>query len=154
MMLTPRVEIVPAEHKHVQVLGERLRSADVAEVESAGLGPMNALWRSYRRSHIASVVIVDGEIAAMWGCGGSPFSGVGMPWLLTSAHIERIPVTFVRQAVAEVAAMLFVYHRLWGYVAEGYPRAQRLLRIIGFTLGEPFPFGEIGALFRKYEMVR
>lgn len=146
--------IIPAEPAHVSLLAESIREADRAEVEATGITPRRALWRSLRRSTIARTAFVDGEIAAMWGAGGSPLGTIGRPWLLTTPVVERVPLTFLRVTRAEVGMMLETYPRLLGLVDARYHRALRLLEVCGFSVGEPVTIGPCGALFRWYEMRR
>jgi hypothetical protein len=73
---------------------------------------------------------------------------------MTTAAVERVPVTFFKLAAAGVDEMLAHKMRLEGHVAASYVRACRFLAAIGFTLGKPEPFGSQKALFRKFVMTR
>lgn len=148
------VTILSAEPAHILALAALMRAADVAELEAAGLTAQRGAWRSYRRSMITRVALVDGEVAAAWGLGGAPLGTVGEPWLLTTPAVERAPVTFVREARCEVAAMLEMFPELRGRVDARYHRAIRLLELLGFAVGQARPFGAKGAMFREYRMAR
>lgn len=150
--MTAKLEIVPATHEHTRMLV--MREDDRLEMEAAGLGPKKALWRSLQRSLIAKTAFVDGEIAAMWGCGGSISTGIGNPWLMTTEVVERFPVMLIKNVRREVAEMLGAFRKLKGIVPVRYSRACRLLEATGFSLGNPFPFGPYGALFQEYEKTR
>jgi hypothetical protein len=96
------------------------------------------------------VAVVDGEVAAIWGMGGDILSDTGIPWLLTTAAIERMPVTFIKQARIELARMLARKRRLENHVLAEYSQAVRLLEVLGFTLADPAPVGRNRVLFRRF----
>lgn len=146
--------IVPARPEHVAILAVNLRGGDCLEILSCGISAKRAIWRSYRTSVIVSTGYIDGELAAMFGCGGSMLGAVGTPWLLTTPAVERAPLLFVRNVRAEVGKMLELFPRLTGYVADAYPQAVGMLRMVGFTVGEPVPLGPNRAAFREYTMER
>lgn len=145
-------QIVPSEISHVHWLAARLRSEDRREIECAGINPRVAIRDSFRNGVMRSTALVDGEIAAMWGLGGTLLSNVGQPWLLTTPVIERVPVTMVKVGREQVAAMLERRSRLENYVAAEYTRACRFLEVLGFTLDEPQVLGSKGAMFRRFWM--
>lgn len=148
------VEIAPSVESDCSLLAAKMRAADRAEVQAAGLSSIRAITRSFRGGMMCRTAFVDGEIAAMWGLGGTLVSDVGHPWLLTTAAVERLPLTFVRTARSEVAAMLALRRKLQNWVAADYAAAIRLLEVLGFTLHDPAPFGPKGKLFREFEMSR
>lgn len=148
------VSFVPALPVHIRALSETLRPDDAAEVEAAGCEPGPLLWRSYRMSTMASTAFVGDEIAAIWGMGGCPLGRIGKPWLLTAKPIERIKVTFIKKARAEIQTMLMVCPELRGYVDARYARAIRFLEALGFDIGPSFPFGPKLEPFREYRMRR
>lgn len=146
--------ILPAERAHIAALTGRLRAGDAAELQAAGIPPGRALWRSYRASVFSRVALVDGEIAAAWGMGGSPFGRIGRPWLLTAPPVERAPLAVLRVGRQEVALMLAVCPELRGVVDAAYGRAIRFLVALGFGIGPEFPFGPHEAPFREYRLSR
>ena len=150
-----RVEIVEARADHCPMFTRLLRDGDRRECEDAGIPPRKAVWRSYRASMLSWVAFIDGEPAAIFGLGGGCLSDVGRPWLLTTATVERHRLAFVRHAKIIVTDMLSIKPVLENHVSANYPGACRLIKALGFTLGEPEPFGRTGAPFRKFrkEMV-
>lgn len=147
-------EITPTQRHHVAELGQNLRVADLSEVESVGMTGQRALWRSYRAAYYTATAIVDGEVAAVWGVGGSPLSRIGRPWLLTSPAVEKVRLAFVREARYEVGKMLTMFPEMRGFVDSRYKGALRLLQTLGFDLSEPMPFGPLGAPFCRYSIRR
>ncbi len=146
--------IRPAAITDVYALARTLRDDDWIEVTSMGSTPVNAVRTSYRHAIFRRTAVVNGEIAAMWGLGGSMLGAIGYPWLLTAPAIEKAPLAFVREAKREVAMMLRHKSRLENHVLAQYTRACRFLEFLGFTLSDPVPYGPNGALCRKFVMER
>lgn len=148
-----KVEIVAAEAWHVRELGGNLCPTDKREIEAYGFPTNKALWRSFKGSIMRRSALIDGKVAAVWGTGGVPMSGVGQPWLhISDAANEVSPLRFARIYQDEVYQMLAVFPRLVNFVDSTYDRALRLLDIIGFRIYPPEPLGNHGALFCKFEM--
>lgn len=143
-----------AEIADVYALARNLRPADRLEVTSLGLEPIPALRSCFRQAIFRQTALVDDEIAAMWGLGGTMLSNHGQPWLLTAPCIEKMPLAFVHEARKVVLHMLRLKTRLEGHVAADYTRAIRLLELLGFSLGDPFVVGPRCALFRTFTMER
>ncbi len=146
------IQILPATDAHADYLRENLRAGDGLEITCLGVTPAEALRASLAGSIFAHTGLLDGRVAAMWGVGGSPLGGVGEPWLLTTAEVERIPVQMVRVARREVGAMLGLFPVLQNYVAAEYRQACRFLEVVGFSLGPVFPFA--GSPWRQFTMER
>ena len=145
------IVIRPAAIGDVYALARDLRAGDRAEVASVGKEPRRVL-RAARRSSLmpAKVALVDGAIAAMWGLSGEVLSETGEPWLMTATPCDRVKVSFLRIARAELALMLAIKPRLENYVAADYPKAVRLLAGLGFTIEAPQPVGPKHAPFRRF----
>jgi hypothetical protein len=149
-----RIRIVPAELAHVYALAANMRQDDQREATELGSDPRRALRACFRGSLIRRTAFVDDAIAAMWGLAGVALADIGNPWLATTAAIERVPVSFVRQAKAELAAMLSLYPILENYVAADYVRAVRFLEVLGFALDAPAALGPRRAAFRRFRIER
>jgi hypothetical protein len=148
----PDCRIVPAEPEHCALLAANMRHDDAEECRAIGLSRIRVLNRAFRGSIMCRTAFVDGDIAAMWGLGGNLLSNVGHPWLLTTPAAERSPFLYVRVARQQLADMLALRPVLYDYVAAKYTRAIRLLKLLGFTVGDPVPIGRHQALFCKFEI--
>lgn len=151
--MTLRYRIVEAEPAHLRAIRNRLRTDDLLEITALCQTSPQALWRSYSASTFRRAAIVDGEVAAVWGCAGSSLGLIGVPWLLTAPEVERIPVAMVREARAEVGKMLGLYGFLENIVAARYVRACKFLEVVGFRLDDPMPVAS-GVMFRRFWMER
>lgn len=150
-MATPAVDVVPTHWSHLRLIAAGMREQDRAEALAIGMAPERALWRSYTLSMFAHTCFVDGKAAAVFGLVTNLLDDVGAPWLATTPEIERVKLSFVRYARAEVGLMLTVRPRLVNFVDARYDRAQRFLEAIGFTLDAPAPYGPNGEMFRRFE---
>jgi hypothetical protein len=149
---SPDILIVPAEAQHIREIRDTLREGDRREIEAFGFSCAKGLWRSYRKGLMNRTALIDGRVAAIWGCGGSYLGSIGQPWLMTSQDVRKISplLKFARIYQREVYRMLEMFPVLMNYVAADYIEAVRLLGIVGFTLGEPEKLGN--GLYRKFEM--
>lgn len=145
------IEIVQTTSEHIHILARTIREDDKKEIEAYGFSCMKGLWRSYKNGTIDNTVLVDGKVAACFGCGGSFLGMTGRPWFLTSYEVDRIsPITFYRIYKSEVGKMLDLFPILCNYVWADHVKAVRLLSLVGFSIGEPEKFGN--GIFRKFEM--
>jgi hypothetical protein len=148
-----RIQGVPCTMAHVDQLSDTLRPLDREEMAAQGKGPRAILRASVMGSLWCRTYLYDGEVAAMMGLGGVAMDDLGRPWLLTSPVIEAIavwPVIF--EARKAVALMLAMKRRLENYVLAKYEAACRFLRLLGFHLDPPAPFGPKGVPFRRFHL--
>ena len=129
-----------------------MREADAREGQLIGFKPQWLLRSAFRGSIYARTAFIGSEIAAMWGLRAAILSETGQPWLVTAPVIETLPVSFIREAKREVAALLALKPRLEDYVIADYRGAVRLLEVLGFELDEPVPYGRKGAMFRRFSI--
>jgi hypothetical protein len=148
-----RWTITDCEPCHLRAVARNLRAGDAAEVAAYGEGsPMRVIWRSWKSSTICYTMLVDGEVAVIGGVVGSLMDAEGMPWLLTTAAVERVPVSFVRAARAHASEALKVYPMLANYVHAPYARAIWFLKLVGFTVDPPEQIAATGEMFCRFHM--
>lgn len=149
----PEILIVPAIAAHIRELSQTIRDDDRKEIEIFGISCEKGLWRSFKTGLMNQTALIDGRVAAIWGCAGTYMGTVGQPWLLTSYEVEKIsPLRFAKIYQKEVFKMLNLFPHLSNFVAADYEKAVRLLSIVGFTIGEPEKIGQ--GIYRKFEMFR
>jgi len=152
-----RYSIEPTLPHHLYDLAANLRPLDVAEILGSGNGVKRSLWRAYRNSVLCKCAIIEGDVAAIWGLclnmrpGLSLLSDLVVPWLHTTAAVEKLPLSFVKVAKTELAAMLALRPRLENHVAAEYAQAIKFLRLIGFTV-EPPASGVTGMLYCRFHL--
>lgn len=147
------VTVVPTISAHIRELNNTIRESDRKEIESFGFSCAKGLWLSYKKGLMNKTALIDGKVAAIWGCGGVYMGSIGTPWLLTSKEVKKIsPLKFARIYQREVYEMLRLFPTLVNYVDSDYHEAIRLLEIIGFTVGEPEQQGN--GMFRRFSITR
>jgi hypothetical protein len=145
------IEIVPATMEHAARI--HLREADAREIELQGLDKMKALEFSLGRSIESLTYLVDGEVAAIHGCGmRCLLGGVATPWFITGTPIERVKKDFIRLARARVVELHRRYGPLMNYVHADYRGAVKLMRRLGFEISAPIPLPPYGAPFVRVTM--
>lgn len=145
--------IVPTIPEHIIELRETIRDEDRREIESYGFSCEKGLWRSYKRSLMTRTGLINGKVAAVWGCGGVYMGTVGAPWLMTAHCIKQLsPLKIARIYQKEVYEMLEMFPLLENWVQSSYTESIRLLTICGFSVGEPEKLGN--SMFRKFSMER
>lgn len=142
-----------ATEEDARFIGARLREADRREVEALGFDPAGAVLWSFRASDVIRTGELDGEPAMIFGAGGGVFGEeVGAPpfiWALGTDRCFGSPKQLVRQGRRFVSEMVERYGYLENYCDARYAQALNWLRRIGFTVGEPVPYGPFGNLFCK-----
>lgn len=142
------ISIVTATLAHVQELGHNMNAEDVAELKALGMKPHRALWRSWKASMVRKALIVDGEVAAIWGVVGGLLGVSGVAWLLTGPKVrEMSPIRVARLYRNEVRELLENYEVIENLVDSRYIGAIRLLKIAGFSFDDPMLVGKFKSSF-------
>lgn len=146
-----KLEIVPATMAHAAAID--LRSGDRREVEAHGTDKMTALKASLDRSIWADAYMVDGEVAAILGCGMvSLLGGEATPWLITGKPVDQHKKMFLQETRARIAALRREYTALSNMVHAPYTEAIRWARWLGFTVDPPVPMGPFSEPFCRIWM--
>lgn len=130
------IVVYEAEAADVPLLAARMRETDREAAGARGIEPARLLWWNFRLSLFRHSAFVDGQIGAMWGVRGSALGGVGEPWLVGTNLMDRYPVTAVKMAFAEIAAMRSIWPRLAGLVMVSDVRACRFATFLGAAIAE------------------
>jgi hypothetical protein len=145
------IDVLDATDEHAYYLGENMRVMDVHKCECiTGTNATKALFSSLRHSNKAFTAIKDGKPIAMFGVVGSALCEVGIPWLLCTDEALKTPITFARMSRKWMPILARGYKRLENYVDDENEKAKRWLEWMGFTLGEPEPYGAMQKLHRCY----
>jgi hypothetical protein len=143
---------VKATMEHALDLGGRLREADAAEVKAAcGLGGVQALVQAMHVSAQTDAWLDDGKVVAMSGISSTPEAkNIGVIWMLASPELDRMPRCMLRGKRQYVHELLNGREMLMNFVDNRNIKAQRWLIWLGFTMGEPEPFGIEQLPFRPF----
>jgi hypothetical protein len=143
------ISIVPTTKDHVAYILETLREADKWEIEAAGGNPEYALYRTLECSLWSNTALLDETPVAFWGIAGVALGDVGVPFLLTSKDVLKVPaITFARVYKNQIQRMRKSFPHLENCVDANYTGAVKMLKIAGFSLGEPFEAGK--GVYRKF----
>ncbi len=148
------IEIITSTLSHARELVKTLREKDRREAEGLGLEPHKGIFQAYKKACYKKTVLVDEEVAAMFGLHGELLGTVGRPYLITGTAVEKVsPLTFARIYTKEAMIMKELFPVLENIVDANYHEAVRMLKIAGFTVSdEAFEFTP-GRWFRKFSMV-
>ncbi len=128
-----------------------MNAEDEAEMKALGMNPHRALWRSWKMSAVRKALIVDGEVAAIWGVVGGILGASGAVWLLTGPKVRQMsPIAVARIYKNEVREMLETYQVIENLVDCRYIGAIRLLKIAGFSFDDPVPIGRFQSSFIRF----
>lgn len=129
-----------------------LRDADILELRLIhGNADVWHLEYTYSLAMSAWTVYLRGQPACVFGVSClSPFSLVGVPWLLATDALPNMRMIFLRQCRHYMAKMHTLFPRLENYVHADNTVSCAWLRWMNFVLDEAMPYGKQGALFHRF----
>ncbi len=144
-----KVTIREATIDDARYIGAHLRDDDRREIEALGMNPVYATEMSFLGSDEAYTGSVDGVPTMIFGVGGTPLSDEASVWALGTPLCEKVPLIMVRFGRKAVRSFLQDYPVLTNHCDSRYKKTIKWLKLLGFQVGEPEPYGEKGALFCK-----
>lgn len=148
------ITIRPMRPEDVAPIAACARQADIDEMLAcAGATVAQCLDAGLAQSLRAWVIESDGLPLAAAGdtLGGI---GIGVPWMVTTTHIDSNPRGFLRASKALMGEMLQRHYRLVNYVDARNTAAIRWLEWLGVTMGPGVPYGVAGLPFRQFTLNR
>lgn len=138
----------------INVIAAAARQADIEEMrDGAGVTVEQALRYGLDVSIKCSVIMDDDvPLAALGDSMLSP--GTGIPWLVSTVHIDRHARGFLRVCRPLLQDMLTRHDELINYIDVRNTGAIRWLKWLGFTMHEPIPAGVRALPFMKFTMSR
>lgn len=149
-------EVLPITVQDVPAIAAIARQADIDELtEALGVTIEDALLCGIRDSLNARQIVVDGQVVAVFGDAVfSLLGGVGVPWLISTIHVQKHPRAFLQVCKPEVRQMLTRHHHLMNYVDARNTAAIRWLKWLGFKFEPAAPYGARRFLFHKFTLKR
>lgn len=131
-----------------------MRQADRDEITGAlGIPMIDALRECASGACKSSKIVIDGKVVAVFGdTVHSVLGRVGVPWLISTVHVDKYPRAFLQVCKPEVAEMLTRHGELINYVDARNVTAIRWLSWLGFEFGPAEPYGPLGMLFQPFRM--
>lgn len=149
-------EVLPVTADDVATILPIVRQADIDEItEALGIPMASALQDAITGSLNAKKIVVDGLVVAVFG--DAPYSilgSIGVPWLISTIHVEHHARAFLKVCKPEVQGMLTRHQHLMNYVDARNTVAIRWLKWLGFTFGPAAPYGARRFLFHQFTLNR
>lgn len=150
------IRFVEAQPDDVEFIASNLRAEDLEELRAAhgdDADPVRILHLSCRLSDRPVVAMTAaGEPLAVFGV--VPVSMMdrdGRPWMMATDGAMRFRREIVRGGRYWTNLWSFRYARLHNHVDARNVATIRWLRHIGYTIGEPVPYGTRGLPFHPFE---
>jgi hypothetical protein len=149
-----RITRVDATLAMAEDLGARLRQSDEQELLAAyGYGGAQALVESVQEASVAHAWLVDGRPICMSGVRTQveDEGRIGVIWMVASDEAESYRKELFMQGKREyVMNMLNDHDVLINFVDNRNTKSHRWLRWLGFSMGDPVPFGHANTDFRPF----
>lgn len=155
-MAKRKAKVLPLTAADINGLARDIRRADIEELQEAlGIPIRYALEQCLVGSLKASKIVAGGKIVAIFGDAVHDVMGsVGVPWLISTIHVERHAREFLRVCQPAVREMLERHAHLRNYVDVRNHHAVRWLKWLGFQFGEPVPYGPHRMPFYPFHLNR
>jgi len=149
-------EVLPVSAEDVPAILPLVRQADIDEItEALGIPMGEALLDAVTDSLNAKKIVVNGQVVAVFGDATYSILGsVGVPWLISTVHVERHARAFLKVCKPEVQGMLTRHAHLLNYVDARNTAAIRWLKWLGFAFGPTVPYGPKGFPFYPFTLNR
>lgn len=149
-------EVLPVSVEDIAEILPAVRQADIDEIsEALGVPMEQALFDAITGSLNAKKIVIDGHIVAVFGDAVFSILGsVGVPWLISTVHVELHARAFLKVCKPEVQGMLTRHRHLMNYVDARNTAAIRWLRWLGFTFAPAAPYGARRFKFHQFTLNR
>jgi len=149
-------EVLPVSAEDVASILPFVRQADIDEItEALGIPMDEALHDAITGSLNAKKIVVDGLVVAVFGDAVYSILGsVGVPWLISTIHVEKHARAFLKVCKPEVQGMLTRHQHLMNYVDARNTSAIRWLKWLGFNFGPAIPYGARRFPFHPFTLNR
>lgn len=149
-------DIVPATMAHAVAIHERVRAAEVREIQdSHGLSIDEYLLLDMRRSTSAWAWLVDGQVGCMFGVVvNNLMSGDSYPWFISTALVDEFSFNFAKSCKRLLPELLEAHPNMRGMVDARYQLSLRWLQWLGAEMKDAIPWGANNKPFIPFEMRR
>jgi hypothetical protein len=138
--MKPDIQIVDAKQWHCGQMVRHMRRAHMEAFVRVGLNSHRELRNAVAMSGFCRSLLLDGQLASMWGCGGSLLSPIGMVWVVfTEKAIQAHPVLLLKLTKAQLDEMMLTKDELVTIALEGDEAAIRFMAFLGFHVSHELP---------------
>lgn len=147
-------EVLAVTVEDIALILPDVRQADIDEIrDSLGVSIGCALYDGITSSLNAKKIVIDGRVVAVFGDAVYSLLGsVGVPWLISTVHVERHARAFLKVCKPEVQAMLTRHQHLMNYVDTRNTAAIRWLKWLGFNFEPAAPYGVRRVLSHRFTL--
>jgi len=152
-----KAKVLPVSVDEAAEIAAIVRQADLDEItEALGIEMEHGLRLCFGGSCKASKIVVDGKIVAVFGDSIHDVQqSIGVPWLISTIHVDKRAKPFLRVCKDEVAEMLTRHATLVNYVDVRNTQAIRWLKWLGFQfVDQAIPYGAKGLPFLQFSLER
>lgn len=111
---------------------ENLREEQQLTIEKLGIDSKALLRKAINETYPSMTVIVEDQVAAVFGVMKETLLGEAKIWLITTPLIEKEPVAFLRASRTFTETLYAEHGPLIGMVDADFEKSHRWLRWIGF----------------------
>lgn len=149
-------EVLPVTVADIERILPDVRLADIDEIRDAlGVSMRYALHDGITNSLNAKQIVIDGQVVAVFGDAVYSLLGsVGVPWLISTTHVEKHARAFLKVCKPEVQAMLIRHQHLMNYVDARNTTSIRWLKWLGFNFEPAAPYGVRRVLSHRFTLNR
>lgn len=123
--------------RHLHEIAWRLRAEEQAEIAATKLKTRHVMLSLYRQTIEPWAAVCHDGVVAVWGDAAPVLAREGSLWLFTSPLIEKMPLTFAREARRWIGRYLESRETLVSGIGVGCGRAVRFYGMLGFVIHEP-----------------
>ena len=135
-------------------LAKDLKPLDKLEIKySHDDTPLDALLSCFDQKDAENYTIVDhnGVIYGMFGVNSDPdVEGFGVIWLLSSAKLQKFPVSFFKESIKWIEKLHKNYDHIYNFVYEKNWQSLKWLQLCGF---EPIARKKIGKYNKPFILI-
>lgn len=135
---------IPGDAEYV---AQHLREEDKLEVTSLGYTPWEAVVLSSRGSDVSYTALLDDTPIMVFGVNLPTAGDVGEIWALGTPLCRKVAMSMIHRTKEILKVFLDICPAMENWCDARYSASLRWLRLIGFEVGEPEPYGINGEEF-------
>lgn len=140
------IEIAPGTLAQVHQIIDNLREADRIELAVTSPDAAAAVLEGWHLSNYRRIFVADGEPIVVYGvCRAAHDADEGVPWMVATPQIERVPREFLAASKREIERMRSGFSELRNVTHRDNAVSQKWLQWLGFRIGTQ-PVGPGGQL--------
>lgn len=116
-----------------------------------GMTPREAVLHSLKNSERSYSVLDDDKLVCIFGaCRHSALSHSASIWMLATSRIKKYPMISARAILDSLSMVTFGYSKVDNHVDARNIKMVNLLKMAGFKVEDPAPFGVLGRPFHYF----